>query len=134
MELELFDFVFGQCAPGTSGQITEGNRTFTGADEAQYVEAEGGGHAANLPFATFVQDHAYPRAAIAAFDDFDPGWGSGDGCFFAIGAVVVVVISGFVFDGRQFDAITPVAQIVCARGGVQQDAIFFLDLIAWVRQ
>jgi hypothetical protein len=81
-----------------------------------------------------VQDDAYPRAAVTAFDDFDPGWCGRDGGFFAVGTVVVVVIGGLVFDGRQFDAVPPVAQIVCARGGVQQDAIFFLDLIAGVRQ
>ena len=81
-----------------------------------------------------MQDDAYPRAAVTAFDDFDPCRCGRDGGFFAVGTVVVVVIGGLVFDGRQFDAVPPVAQIVCARGGVQQDAIFFLDLIAGVRQ
>jgi hypothetical protein len=132
--LELISFFVGQLTPLSGSQIAELNGAFAYAQQANDVESEGFRYAANLAFASFTEDNAYPRATLAAFDDVDPGWGGHDSWFFAVRTIEVVLVAGFIVDGRELDAGAPFAQIVGARRIVEQGVVFFFDLIAGMCQ
>jgi hypothetical protein len=135
--LQLGDLFITEGTPCTSGQIAELDGTFTHADEAKHVVSKCLGNTTYLALAPFVENNFDPRASIGLFENLDPCRCGGDGWFIdgcSLVDIVVIVITGLVVDCRQLHTIAPLAQVVGIGGGIEQDTVFFFDLVAGVGQ
>jgi hypothetical protein len=95
------------------------------------------GHTTNLALAPFVEHNLDPRSSIGLFENLDPCRSCGNGWLIAGSSlvdIVVIVITGLIVDCRQLDAIAPFAQVIGVGCGIEQDAVFFFDLVTRVGQ
>lgn len=111
---QLLNFIGGQFAPLTCGQITERDRAFAHPDQPSDMVAKQPGNVPYLTFAPFAHDNAHPGAVVGSFQYFDPGWQG----HFAV----------------KLHPFPPLAQILDRWRAIEQHAVLFFHLEARMSQ